>query len=505
MAIRLKLFAITAVLSAIIAVFVGLFAKAALDDRAGLQRASAINAISDQYLAAAAAWAIERGTGNSVVNNPAKATEAQRQTIRSQRQVGDTADAEAGRLLSLLPDAPAAAREAHERVNNKLAQLGALRSKVDAASSLDPELVSGWFPAASALVAEAQNARMAVERGLPGSLPGSVRGLFELKGLLATISEAAGRERGGLAGVIAGNKSLSGTQYMAQGENRGEIELAWTRLQALSSELDGELANAIEGISRGYFQEFQKVRAAIYAASLAGAPYPMQAAEWFTQATAAIDQIIAAQKIATDVANREISAANDEARLHLFIATALGLVIAAIALLSMWLIRSQIAGPIVSMSRSMRELAAGDLEIGVPGLQRKDEIGEMARAVGVFKETAIEKKQLERQHLDNQEEARRERVEALQTMAETVERETTAAVGEVAAGTERMAKNAVDMNDGAELLGTKSASVAAAIRLVICVFPPAASLMAVRDWLPVTEKPWKRPVKMSARPSAASS
>src|ERR1700690_1981572 len=101
MTIRLKLFAITGLLCAIIMVFVGLFAKAALDERSDLQRASAINAISDQYLAAAAAWAIERGKGNSIVNSPANATETQRQSIAKQRQIGDAAFAEASRLLNL--------------------------------------------------------------------------------------------------------------------------------------------------------------------------------------------------------------------------------------------------------------------------------------------------------------------------------------------------------------------------------------------------------------------
>ena len=48
-------------------------------------------------------------------------------------------------------------------------------------------------------------------------------------------------------------------------------------------------------------------------------------------------------------------------------------------------------------------------------------------------------------------------------------------------------------------------SVTAATRLASWVLPPAESLMVVRDWLPVTEKPWNRPVNTSATPSAVSS
>ena len=58
--------------------------------------------------------------------------------------------------------------------------------------------------------------------------------------------------------------------------------------------------------------------------------------------------------------------------------------------------------------------------------------------------------------------AEKDKGKALPEMAETVERETNTAVGEVATGTDRMAKNAVLMTDTALLLGKNSSSVAAA-------------------------------------------
>jgi methyl-accepting chemotaxis protein len=462
MTIRSKLFAIMGLLSAIIVAFVCMFAKAALDERYALEKASAINAISDQYLTAVAAWAVERGTGNSVINNPANASDKQRQTIKKQRQIGDAAFTEAGRLLGAMADAPMAARQSYQQVEKKLQQFNAQRSKVDDARAVDAELVGSWFPDASALIADAQAARMVVERALPRNLPGDVRGLFEVKGLLATISEAAGRERGGIAGAIAGSKPLSGVQYVALGKNRGEIELSWTHLEALHGGLDAELGKAIDSIRRGYFEEFQKVRASVYSASLASTPYPIAATEWFAQASAAINQVIAAQKLATEVANLEIARANEHARLQLSIAIAIASGIAGIALLSMWLIRSQIVGPVVTLSQSMRTLASGDLGVDVPGRQRHDEIGEMARAVEIFKETAIEKRHLENAQSLNKEAARREHMQAMQKMAETVERETTTAVGNVAARTGVMARNAEQMTAGAVILGTNSTSVASA-------------------------------------------
>jgi methyl-accepting chemotaxis protein len=117
---------------------------------------------------------------------------------------------------------------------------------------------------------------------------------------------------------------------------------------------------------------------------------------------------------------------------------------------------------LVMLLADATRLASGDTTVEFAAATRGDEIGEMAAAVKIFRETAIEKRRLEGVHLLAQEDAQRERVQALHNMAETVERETTAAVSQIAAGTDRMAKNAVQMSDGALILGTNSTSVAAA-------------------------------------------
>ena len=56
-----------------------------------------------------------------------------------------------------------------------------------------------------------------------------------------------------------------------------------------------------------------------------------------------------------------------------------------------FLIGNGIARPIVMMCRAMREIAAGHLEIVLPGLGRHDEIGQMAAAVEEFKIQAVAK------------------------------------------------------------------------------------------------------------------
>ncbi|PMZ36712.1 methyl-accepting chemotaxis protein, partial [Pseudomonas sp. FW306-2-11AB] len=50
-----------------------------------------------------------------------------------------------------------------------------------------------------------------------------------------------------------------------------------------------------------------------------------------------------------------------------------------------------ISRPMIAMCKAMRELASGNFDVVLPGLGRKDEIGEMAGAVEEFKVQAVAK------------------------------------------------------------------------------------------------------------------
>ena len=65
--------------------------------------------------------------------------------------------------------------------------------------------------------------------------------------------------------------------------------------------------------------------------------------------------------------------------------------VAALAgLLIAFLIARSIVGPISGLNASMLKLASGNLDVAVPGLDRKDEVGEMAHTVEVFKNNGLE-------------------------------------------------------------------------------------------------------------------
>ena len=60
------------------------------------------------------------------------------------------------------------------------------------------------------------------------------------------------------------------------------------------------------------------------------------------------------------------------------------------AALAILYLRSNVTEPLLSLSRVMRALAAGEIKVEIEGAGRRDEIGEMARSVEVFRANAVE-------------------------------------------------------------------------------------------------------------------
>ncbi len=96
-------------------------------------------------------------------------------------------------------------------------------------------------------------------------------------------------------------------------------------------------------------------------------------------------------------------------------------------LIAFFLARS-VSNPITALTKAMRGLAAGNSEVVLPGLSRKDEIGNIAKAVDEFKVKAAEKAQREAAEKAEQDRrAEAERQAALAKMADEFQ----AAVGDI--------------------------------------------------------------------------
>ena len=126
-------------------------------------------------------------------------------------------------------------------------------------------------------------------------------------------------------------------------------------------------------------------------------------------------------------------------------------------------IQRGITGPLTQLNGAMGEMASGNLDITVPGMQRRDEIGDIARTIGVVRVNAEReaiKKQEEAQRTDAQRTAQRKA--DMQRLADEFEAAVGNIVGSVTSASGELISTAASLTRTAETTQERSKSVAAA-------------------------------------------
>ncbi len=127
-----------------------------------------------------------------------------------------------------------------------------------------------------------------------------------------------------------------------------------------------------------------------------------------------------------------------------------------------WLIAGSIIRPVVKMTGTMQRLAEGDKTVSVPALDNRDEIGDMGRAVQVFKDNAIRVEQLQAEQGAAEKRAEAQRRQALLSLADDFEAQIKHVVKAVASEASELQATATSLSSTSEAASRQSTAVAAA-------------------------------------------
>ena len=153
-----------------------------------------------------------------------------------------------------------------------------------------------------------------------------------------------------------------------------------------------------------------------------------------------------------DSKDREIARAGIRLEQQQLTLTCVLLVVAFAGIVISFLIGRGISRPVVAMSKALRELAVGNFDVQLPGLNRGDEVGQMAHAIQEFKLQAIAKAERETSEREekNRELAVARRIE-LHNLAESFE----TAVGNII---EKVGSASSELESSAVILTRSSAA-----------------------------------------------
>ena len=233
----------------------------------------------------------------------------------------------------------------------------------------------------------------------------------------------------------------------------------------LQAPLDQEIRDKLTKRSHGFALTFyteaeQGFLPALAAGEMetARAAY-VRLAQAYANHRAVVDEIVKDAE-AMNAATERLAAATESRRMALawgVAAIALALIVGGVTAMALGVVR-----PIRRMTETMRHLAVGDMGVDIPYTGRTDEVGEMAQAVAVFKNNAIEAETLRQRQQRMEEQAEQEMHAALHHMADTLEAQADEAVATVARHTGRLTGNAGGMAQSANTVHANAQGVAAA-------------------------------------------
>lgn len=248
-----------------------------------------------------------------------------------------------------------------------------------------------------------------------------------LKNQLWVMSEYASREAASLSDNVAG-KSFIGTNEQSTGiKYSGISEGAWGQVItfAKSATVTNEIANQIPAIKTTFIEDFGGSRFDLYDTSATAVEdeedsvtYGLTAEEWVGLAQEATSPVFKMSNYADNLAKRLNDSAVSDANASVIFSTILIAVSFIVGGLAFWVIIVRVVRPVNALSDTMMVLAGGNLSVDVPNAGRSDEVGDMAKSVQIFKDNAIERRDLE---IEQREKEEKERIRQEEEEARTRE------------------------------------------------------------------------------------
>ncbi len=282
-----------------------------------------------------------------------------------------------------------------------LGELAAFRSKVDAGSADLAEslkfystLVAGNFDAVWRYANQVNHVGIARE----------VLGLIQL----SQAKEFAGQERGLAAGALS-KGSITEGEYLTLIRQIDRQDSALKNF--LSNQGEESAAHFGRMVETANATGVEEMRQRLAENRIFLGASGIKAADWFAAASKRIDalRVIESEIVASirwNATNLKNAAMN-----AIYAQVAVNLAILVIVSLIGLVTARSITNPLTSLRDAMEKISSGSLDIDIKGRDRADEIGGMARALGVFKENTEERLRLEREAEENRSLSEREKAE----------------------------------------------------------------------------------------------
>ncbi len=409
----------------------------------------------------------ERGTVQASLGSPAPADAALLASLAAMRRDATPA------LEAVLRDCVALRCATGDPLlsafKSSVDRLVAVRRDADAAMGQPRDqrpatLLAAWTAASSDTVNRLDQLSSALTERIR-LVDAAIAELMAVKQLGWLVRDAAGLQRNIYAAGINANR-LSNDDVIQAAAFRGKIEAGWGSLRELMGRPGAppRVALAVQGATAIYFDQVAKQQNTLQAALLAGQPSPISLGDWLRVSTQGLDSLIQVPNAAVAETQAYAERRAADATWRLWTQSALLLFGVVLGGGGFLVVQRRITRPIRGITETMRRLVGGEMGTAIAGQERHDEIGAMATALVVFRDSMVQAERMAADREADREHATHEKQAALTGMAQNVETELTAAleIAHAHLGTVVTAAEAMHASAGRTGAAAKAASGAAA-------------------------------------------
>ncbi|HEX4195592.1 MAG TPA: ATP-binding protein [Stellaceae bacterium] len=274
-----------------------------------------------------------------------------------------------------------------------------LRQQADAAVRLPfdqrPQGLAATWVADGGKLVDALNALSDVLAANVAHADTFIAEMMKMKQLGWTMRDAGGLDRLVLGGAVA-KQSLPPEMREQTVALSGQVDAAWRTIQddARLQSLPPALNKAIALAKSSYFGTVRANHKLIVDALTAGQSTGAAGVQWIDGRNDFLAPLINVANTAFDLTADHADTAAVAAQRDFFIAVLLMLFFVGFGVFAIRLVDRRVVRPMAVVTGAVRAVAEGDLAGRIPFARRHDEIGDLARALVVFRDNAIEKQRM---------------------------------------------------------------------------------------------------------------
>jgi methyl-accepting chemotaxis protein len=389
-------------------------------------------------------YRLERGRGNTAFMSTLDKTPTVGKDVPKYRAAVDAAVVELQAALVAIPSA--SIRALIEKSLSDYQAIKAIRNEMDAefakpAESRDKKINATQMANGQATLARLEEASVAIEREIT-SLDGRLANLVQTRAFAWATRAATGNEATVMNTAFTKSRELTTKDISDIIGYRNQSLMAWQNLLRVinSPDVPDKLKNAEQTANDAYFTgKVWDLQNKIYNNIVERQPLSVELQDWMENNTAAQAKIADLAIAAVNTVKESALEKEAEAVSNLIFYIGFLAVVIGASATGLTIIMRRVTMPIGALTRSMNQLAEGNTERKIPFAEKSDEIGEMARAVQVFRDAAIRNKQLEIEAEDNRQRSEAERIELQRRAEDEANDRLTKATGALANGLKRLA------------------------------------------------------------------